>query len=157
MTSNASNGYPATIPGENVAEMTLVSDAQNNQLGYGGGFPIGVDFFVYENTDKSRPTSLVIKGDYSYCPINKGEYETIEDTYYTVVINEKGESSIYSTTGTQEKIGVVLVPTYIHQNTEYVIYASIVGPGSNKPSEAHISADISVRNWDIVEQNEEVD
>lgn len=153
-----SEGIPAHIPGENKDELTLISDAAIAQLGYGGGFPIGVDFFVYENTDKARPTALVIKGDYSYCPKNKGEYETIEDTYYTIVINEKGLSANFEEEGKSDNvIGHDEVAKYIRQNTEYCIYATVVGPGSKKPLEAHISAEIVVKNWDVVKQDEEVD
>lgn len=153
-----SEGIPAHIPGENEEELTIVSNSTKTHIGYGGGFPIGVDFFVYENTDEARPTALVIKGDYSYCPKNKGEYETIEDTYYTIVINEEGLSAKFEEKGTSDKvIGYDGVPNYIRQNTEYCIYATVVGPGSKKPLDAHISAEIVVKNWDVVEQNEEVD
>lgn len=158
MTSNAGKDFPSHIPGSNKDEMILTSDASRTNIGYGGGFPIGVDFFVYENTDETRPTALVIKGDYSYCPKNEGEYETIEDTYYTIVINEKGLSAKFEEDGKSDNvIGHDEVANYIRQNTEYCIYATVVGPGSKKPLEAHISAEIVVKNWDVVEQNEEVD
>lgn len=155
-----SEGIPAHIPGQNKEELTLATGTAIAQLGYGGGFPIGVDFFVYENTDEARPTALVIKGDYSYCPKNEGEYEIIDDTYYTIVINEKGLSANFGKgegSSSDEVFDYENVPPFIHQNTEYCIYATVVGPGSKKPLDAHISAEIVVKNWDVVEQNEEVD
>ncbi|MFV0581311.1 MAG: fimbrial protein [Parabacteroides gordonii] len=141
------------IPGSE--EKKTISNSPAEQFGYGGGLPFGVDFYTYENTDESRPTALVLKGDYSYCPNVAGEYETIEDTYYTIVINSEGKSSVFDRDG--NIIGETGVSKYIHQNNRYIIYAVIVGPGSNKPSEAHISAAVEVKNWDVVNQEEEVD
>lgn len=139
----------------------VATNDDNNRLGYGGGLPLGVDFFVYENTDKKTPTAMVIKGDYTYFPVEDGEAVTISDTYYSIIINEKGRSANYNTSNdggpSTEIVDYTEVPRYIHQNNEYVINATVVGPGSNKPSEAHISAEVVVKNWDVVEQSEEVD
>lgn len=136
----------------------VATNDDNSRLGYGGGLPLGVDFFVYENTDNNTPTAMVIKGDYTYYPVKNGVAVTISDTYYTIVINKEGKSAKFKEeSASDEVIDHEDVPKYIHQNTEYCIYATVVGPGSKKPLDAHISAEIVVKNWDVVEQNEEVD
>lgn len=151
--------YKHTIDGTN-GPLIAINNAKS-RLGFGAGLPLGVDFFVYENTNGNTPTAMVIKGDYTYYPVKNGAAVTISDTYYTIIINEEGKSANYKTNDDEgsstDIVDYTDVPKYIHQNNEYVINATVVGPGSKKPLDAHISAEIVVKNWDVVEQNEEVD
>lgn len=129
-------------------------------LSYGGGFPLGVNFYVYENMDSKYHTLLVVQGDFEYIPEGQDKVVRYTDRFYTVVINKDGVSDHFNNKGdlaSSEKID----HKFIKCNNRYVIYLTVAGPGSDNPydekANAHVSAQVTVKNWDIVDMEEEVD
>ncbi|MCL3850514.1 fimbrial protein [Parabacteroides sp. GYB001] len=132
------------------------SDTEYPKIGiaYGAFIPLGTYFYVYENMSKGETnrTLLIIKGDYTYEPTKKGEKVVMKDRYYAVTINKEGESDYLNNT---------LEHVYVKRNNVYNVLLTIKGPGSDTPfgvqDPAHISAFVKVKNWDVVNQEEEVD
>lgn len=125
----------------------------------GVAFPIGTYFYVYENyhTEGSPRTLLIVKGDYTYEPVEKGKKVTLEDRFYAVTINKEGESQVMSggnLQGTPDH-------NYVKRNNIYYVNLTVKGPGSDSSYDiqeaAHMSALVKVKDWDVVDQNEEVD
>lgn len=126
----------------------------------GGPFiPIGTYFYVYENyhNEKDPRTLLIVKGDYTYEPVKEGEKVTLEDRYYAITINKEGESQVME----DSDLGGAPDHVYIKRNNIYNINLTVKGPGSDTPYDiqntAHMSALVKVKNWDVVNQEEEVD
>lgn len=129
-------------------------------LSFGGGYPLGVNFYVYENMDSEYHTLLVVQGDFEYIPDGTSGIVKYSDRFYTVVINKDGVSDSFNKEGdltTSEKID----HKFVKCNNRYIIYLTIAGPGSDNPydekANAHVSAQVTVKNWDIVDIDEEVD
>lgn len=128
-------------------------DVADVSRGHGGGIPVGVDFYVYENkNEEDDHTLLVICGDYTYTPVKGQPPVTLKDRYYTVVVNKDGNT---------EDSDDETRHTYIRKNYNYSIILTVAGPGSDKPydkrSTAHVSAQIKVRDWDEVNMDPTVD
>ena len=128
-------------------------------LSYGGGFPLGVNFFVYENMDAKYHTLLVVQGDFEYIPEGTDKLIKYTDRFYTVVINKDGVSDHFVDGSLSERVDVG--HKFIKCNYQYVIYLTVAGPGWDNPydekANAHVSAQVTVKNWDIVDMEEEVD
>lgn len=118
--------------------------------------PIGIYFYVYENKKEKigNQTLLVVRGDYKYKEKRTDkEYTVVENCYYTITLNENGQSS----TDSNESAGHEL----IKRNYWYTVALKIEGPGSNKPYDNNISSNISasvkVKDWNVVSLNESVE
>lgn len=130
------------------------------QGGTAGGtaLAIGTYFYVYENyhQENTPRTLLIVKGDYTYEPVEKGEQVTLEDRYYAVTINKAGESQVLSGAAGEKPDH-----NYVKRNNIYYINLTVKGPGSDSPYDiqeaAHMSALVKVKDWDVVNQSEEVD
>lgn len=114
---------------------------------------IGAFFYVYENTsDKGKQTLLVVKGDYTYIPTGSTEPITVTDRYYTMTVNEAGAGK-----------GFEDVPPHelVKRNTRYKLSMTLAGPGSDNPytpdAYAHVSAQIKVENWNVINIDAPVD
>lgn len=122
---------------------------------YGPLMPLGTYFYVYENMLKQddNRTLLIVKGDYTYEPVEKGQKVVLKDRYYAVTINKEGESVDLS--------GRAPEYLYVKRNNVYNVILTIMGPGSDTPYDiqntAHMSALVKVKDWDVVNQDEEVD
>lgn len=129
-------------------------------LSYGGGYPLGVNFFVYENMDSKYHTLLVVQGDFEYIPEGTNDVIKYTNRFYTVVINKDGVSDHFNKQGELES-SESIDHKFIKCNNRYVIYLTVAGPGSDNPydekANAHVSAQVTVKNWDIVDMEEEVD
>ena len=77
----------------------------------------------------------------------------LKDRYYAVTINKEGESVDLS--------GRAPEYLYVKRNNVYNVILTIMGPGSDTPYDiqntAHMSALVKVKDWDVVNQDEEVD
>lgn len=112
-----------------------------------------INFYITENlftestANSKDKTLLIVKGDLTNT-IN-GQSVTLENRYYTVVVNNIGESST----------------TYTHwgvkRNYKYFINLTIKGTGSNSPYEkdkdSSLDIDIQVSPWNIVNQNPDME
>ena len=125
----------------------------------GESLPHGSQFYVYENTDNSNDsknlTALIVEGDYSYYPSEWAESPTvIENTCYTIIVNEEGKSANY---GTSDEVTYDNVDKYVRHNQKYIINLTIAGPGGKKPFDAHVAALVTVEDWNVINQNGDVD
>lgn len=125
----------------------------------GTALAIGTYFYVYENYHKKETprTLLIVKGDYTYEPVEKGKQVTLKDRFYAVTINKEGESQVMSGgnyQGTPDH-------NYVKRNNIYFVNLTVKGPGSDSAYDiqeaAHMSALVKVKDWDVVDQTEEVD
>lgn len=126
----------------------VYKNVQNNVV-----FPIGNFFYTYENLnpEEGEKTILILKGDYTYIPKGQSQEETVQDTYYSVVVNGPGVTS--SITGVAEHVG-------IKRNTKYSLLLTIKGPGSPVPDpseRAYIGAKVKVNDWNVIEIDSTVD
>lgn len=124
--------------------------------------PIGSFFYVYENkesggipTPKGRQTLLIVCGNYTYIPAGQTEAVTINDRYYTMVVNENGfTASDADFTGVPKH-------NFIKRNTRYKLNMTLTGPGSDNPftpeAYAGVSTKIKVAAWNIVDVPADVD
>ncbi len=113
---------------------------------------IGSYAYVYENADVQNPTLIVLKGQYSVT-YNSGATASFPNRYYAVVINDPASNQGFT--------GGAIKHDYIQRNNIYDVKLTISGPGSEKPytpqPTAHISAEVTVKAWNVIEQSEEVD
>lgn len=122
------------------------------------------NFFVYDNSADSpfaenaltNATALVIQGDYSYTAGN-GEARTVKDAYWTVYLNNtKAQAGT-----TNPDYSAVTVHCGVLRNVQYIVNATITGPGSidpETPSEAaSLTANIEVVEWGTVTLDENID
>lgn len=97
-------------------------------------------------------TLLVLRGTYKYSIF--GKEETEPNRYFTVIVND--DSLGGTITGDTGKTNV-----HIQRNTKYNVTVQILGSGSEKPFDpaafAHVSAQVKVVNWNVIDINEEVD
>lgn len=143
---------------------TSIPGGDNGQ-GAGGGLPHGSQFYVYENTDTSDDnknlTALIVEGDYSYYPNQYAQSPTvIENTCYTVLVNDLGKSAIYEngeSSINKDPIGYDDVEKYVRHNQKYIINLTIAGPGGKKPYDAHVAAEVRVEDWNVIKQSGNVD
>ncbi|MFV0581810.1 MAG: hypothetical protein ACK5N4_07160 [Parabacteroides gordonii] len=118
-------------------------------------------FFVYDNSSEVplssiNATALVIQGDYSYTTGN-GEARTVENAYWTVYLNNtKAQAGT-----TNPDYSDATVHCGVLRNVQYIVNATITGPGSidpETPSEAaSLTSNIEVVEWGTVELNENID
>lgn len=152
--------------GQNISVSATYKQGMNGETPHIGGsvsggtaLPIGTYFYVYENyhTEGSPRTLLIVKGDYTYEPVEKGKKVTLEDRFYAVTINKEGESQVMSGGNYQGKPD----HNYVKRNNIYYVNLTVKGPGSDSSYDiqeaAHMSALVKVKDWDVVDQNEEVD
>ncbi|WP_455639965.1 hypothetical protein [Parabacteroides sp.] len=116
-------------------------------------------FMVYENSTSTKrgetksglgegeQTLLTLVADYKYTDSN-GKEQTIEDCYYTVVVNDpNGDFDKGSQSGGIKKL--------IERNYVYYIALTVQGPGSKKPFDplysANATAVISASQWGLGE------
>ena len=95
-------------------------------------------FYVYENTNLTNRTLLVVKGDFSY-KINDTDRKTESDRYYTIALGENfqvsaGESNVASelltlrgVTGNDGKYNG------LYRNLQYDLTLTVTGPGYQTP------------------------
>ena len=95
-------------------------------------------FYVYENTNLTNRTLLVVKGDFSY-KINDIDRKTESDRYYTIALGENfqvsaGESNVASelltlrgVTGNDGKYNG------LYRNLQYDLTLTVTGPGYQTP------------------------
>lgn len=123
-----------------------------------GYYPIGMFFYVYENNqlDENSPnqTLMILKGDYRYKKNNEeSEVKTIT-CYYAVPINNAGSYI-------QGDDSAVIDHKYIKRNYHYILELNIKGPGSSKPYDKEISANIGVsikvEDWNVKNIDESVE
>lgn len=123
-----------------------------------GYYPIGMFFYVYENNqlDENSPnqTLMILKGDYRYKKNNEeSEVKTIT-CYYAVPINNAGSYI-------QGDDSAVIDHKYIKRNYHYILELNIKGPGSSKPYDKEISANIGVsikvEDWNVKHIDESVE
>lgn len=88
-----------------------------NEIVYGDGG---------RNTEIGQQTLLIIKGDYTYTPKGATTNETLKDRYYAITINPTKEDQMSTSDLIREHTGII-------RNTQYVIYATLNGPGSDRP------------------------
>lgn len=97
-------------------------------------------------------TLLVLRGTYKYSIF--GKEETEPHRYFTVIVND--DSLGGTITGDTGKTNV-----HIQRNTKYNVTVQILGSGSEKPFDpaafAHVSAQVEVAKWNVIEINEDVD
>lgn len=120
-TSNAQNNY--YFYKNALKTITLTPHAANNS------HTVNKSFYVYENTTTENPTLMVIHGTFKY-KIHKNDAEptVIEDTYYTVAINNnKGSDNISYGAGTPTHTGII-------RNVDYTVNVTIKGAGSTDPT-----------------------
>lgn len=119
------------------------------------------NFFVYDNSSEgplssSNATALVIRGDYSYTAGN-GEQLTVKNAYWTVYLNN---TKAQAGTTNPDYLNAT-VHCGVLRNVQYIVNATITGPGSidpETPSEAaSLTSNIDVVEWGTVELNESVD
>lgn len=152
------NGQKISVSATYTPEMTGDKPHVGDISG-GLALPIGTYFYVYENyhTEGTPRTLLIVKGDYTYEPVEKGKTVTLEDRFYAVTINKEGESQVMSGGNYQGKPD----HTYVKRNNIYYVNLTVKGPGSDSSYDiqeaAHMSALVKVKDWDVVDQNEEVD
>lgn len=114
--------------------------------------------YVYPNQNgetgstSKNYTLLVLRGTYKYSIF--GKEETEPNRYFTVIVND--DSLGGTITGDTGKTNV-----HIQRNTKYNITVQILGSGSDKAFDpaafAHVSAQVKVVNWNVIEINENVD
>lgn len=116
----------------------------------------GPFFYVYENmkvADTPR-TLLVVRGDYTYIPKGALEPVTLYNRFYTITVNEEGKVLSANFDGVDKH-------SFVKRNTKYNISINLAGPGSDNPytpdAWANMSAKIEVRNWNVVDMDEDVD
>lgn len=117
---------------------------------------IGAFFYVYENaSDKGKRTLLVVKGDYTYIPTGRREAITVKDRYYTMTVNENGIDA------PDANFEGVKKHSLIKRNTRYKLSMTLAGPGSDNPytpdAYAHISFQITVQDWNVIDIQSDVD
>lgn len=97
-------------------------------------------------------TLLVLRGTYKYSIF--GKEETEPNRYFTVIVND--DSLGGTITGETGKTNV-----HIQRNTKYNVTVQILGSGSDKAFDpaafAHVSAQVKVADWNVIEIIEEVD
>lgn len=114
--------------------------------------------YVYPNQNgetgstSKNYTLLVLRGTYKYSIF--GKEETEPNRYFTVIVND--DSLGGTITGDTGKTNV-----HIQRNTKYNVTVQILGSGSEKPFDpaafAHVSAQVKVADWNVIEIIEEVD
>ena len=108
--------------------------------------------YVYENAMVTKPTLLIVVGTLRIT-YKSGLTKEFTNCYWTVVVNAPGQSDYGQAFQGKHD--------YIRRNNIYDVKLTITGPGSNDPfspmSSTHISADVEVKAWNVIEQTEEVD
>lgn len=123
-----------------------------------GYIPIGMFFYVYENNqlDENSPnqTLMILKGEYKYKKNDEESEVKTVTCYYAVPINN-ADSYI------QEGDGGDADHKYIKRNYHYILELNIKGPGSSKPYDKEISANIGVNikveDWNVKHIDESVE
>lgn len=123
----------------------------NSHYGGGPGTRIGIPFYVYENQSvDGLHTLLVVKGEYKYKPSKSKPWVVYENRYYAIVVNDEGAK--FENTDEHK---------YVKKNNLYNISLTIAGPGSDKPFDrqatAHVAAQVTVADWNVINQDENVD
>ena len=110
-------------------------------------------FYVYENlkeTPVGQRTLLVLKGTYID---NNGKVE--KDRFYTISVNDPNRG--YTLTEGED----VPKHSFVKRNYRYNISLTIKSSGSDRPydpaSEACMDVAVTVADWDVIEQNEDLD
>lgn len=123
-----------------------------------GYIPIGMFFYVYENNqlDENSPnqTLMILKGEYKYKKNDEESEVKTVTCYYAVPINNAGSYI-------QEGDGGDADHKYIKRNYHYILELNIKGPGSSKPYDKEISANIGVNikveDWNVKNIDESVE
>ena len=120
---------------KSITDGFLVSKTSTSEVKYTTATP----FYVYENTDATNYTLLVVKGDFSYDTKDLNEdgmpkRHTDSDRFYPVAIGVDG--AVWSATQTQELLGLreITTPKGVYRNLQYNVKIKAVGPGYQRPT-----------------------
>ncbi|MEY8609000.1 hypothetical protein AALM74_07445 [Parabacteroides segnis] len=119
-------------------------------------------FFTYENTDKSNPTLLVVKGIYTY---TNAEGHRIpanpEPRYYTIEVGKLITSGIIDLS--QFGIKDISEIVGVRRNIQYNVSLNVSGPGSKNPlipgteEITYMDASVTLVPWGRVSQEETIE
>ena len=118
-----------------------------------GQLACGKSFIVYENmvdaVEPGQRTLLVLKGTYT-----DGNGRVEANRFYTIPVNAMGTMTDAEGGGTPDH-------SYVKRNYRYNISLTIKSSGSDRPydpaSEACMDVAVTVADWDVIEQNEDLD
>ena len=106
------------------------STSVNGEITNSKDFTSGNTFYVYESTNVSNGTLLVVEADFSYdSPLAEGERVT-ESGYYTVVLGKEGLDT--SSLNTAEFPGAT-ANMGVRRNIQYNVNMTVKAPGSKNP------------------------
>ena len=117
-----------------------------------GQLACGKSFIVYENmvdaVEPGQRTLLVLKGTYT-----DGNGRVEANRFYTIPVNAMGKMTD-AESGTPDH-------SYVKRNYRYNISLTIKSSGSDRPydpaSEACMDVAVTVADWDVIEQKEDLD
>lgn len=117
-----------------------------------GQLACGKSFIVYENmvdaVEPGQRTLLVLKGTYA-----DGNGRVEANRFYTIPVNAMGTMT--------DAEGGTPDHSYVKRNYRYNISLTIKSSGSDRPydpaSEACMDVAVTVADWDVIEQNEDLD
>ena len=117
-----------------------------------GQLACGKSFIVYENmvdaVEPGQRTLLVLKGTYA-----DGNGRVGANRFYTIPVNAMGTMT--------DAEGGTPDHSYVKRNYRYNISLTIKSSGSDRPydpaSEACMDVAVTVADWDVIEQNEDLD
>lgn len=95
-------------------------------------------FYVYENTDMTHRTLLVVKGDFSYQTSGEGR-TTLTDRYYTIALGKDFSVSTVSDNVASELLNMRGVKAEngkyngLYRNLQYDLTLTVTGPGYQTP------------------------
>lgn len=119
-------------------------------------------FFTYENTDKSNPTLLVVKGIYTYKDASGNKIPANpEPRYYTIEVGKTivGGDIDFSKFGIDGIEGI----QGVRRNIQYNVSLNISGPGSKNPlipgteEVTYMNASVELVPWGRVTQEETIE
>lgn len=137
---------PAFSAQFNDETMAVVENGNTISLEKMNNFYITENLFTEATANSKDKTLLIVKGDLTH--IINGEKATFEDRYYTVVVNNIGESTGFTHWG-------------VKRNYKYQINLTIKGTGSNTPYDkdkgSSLDINIEVSPWNVVNQNPDME
>lgn len=106
----------------------------------GEPYEVANSFYVYENTDNTYNTLLVVKGDFSYQIKDDGTRMTEEDRYYTIALGKDftigtGADNIASDLLELRGVDANEDGKYngLYRNLQYDLTLTVTGPGYQTP------------------------
>lgn len=129
-------------------------------------------FYVYENTDQTNPTLLVVKGEFSFDVAagtkeepNKVRREVMSNRYYTVLVGQNFTAGELFTSDLMKKFGITSVNEIegVRRNIRYNTVLTVKGPGSKNPlypgedEDTKIDVNVELVDYGTVDQNPSID